>query len=165
MDNGQPNPIDRHVGSRIRIRRQLLKLSQSRLAAMLGLTFQQIQKYEQGQNRVSASRLWDLSKALDVDVGFFFKDMTEDAVQHSPKALLTGNIVLPAGETSDPMLKQETFDLVRAYYKIPNRSAARQLFDLTVVLSKTLIPDTKEKKASEVSADRVSKKRKKQQPA
>ena len=160
MENGQPNPIDRHVGSRIKIRRQLLGLSQNRLAAILGLTFQQVQKYEQGQNRVS-----DLSKALDVEIGFFFKDMKEETAQSSPKALLTGKASSAASESSDPMQRQETFDLVKAYYKIPNRKAARQLFDLAIVMSKTQMPsdrsesDEETEKATAPSRERKRKKK------
>ena len=69
--NGQPNPIDVHVGNRIRLRRTLLNLSQEKLASLLGLTFQQVQKYERGTNRVGASRLWDISRVLEVPVSFF----------------------------------------------------------------------------------------------
>lgn len=168
MENGQPNPIDRHVGSRIKIRRQLLGLSQNRLAAILGLTFQQVQKYEQGQNRVSASRLWDLSKALDVEIGFFFKDMKEETAQSSPKALLTGKASSAASESSDPMQRQETFDLVKAYYKIPNRKAAQQLFDLAIVMSKTQMPSDKSESDEETekatAPSRERKRKKKQLP-
>ncbi len=75
---GFPNPIDVHVGARIRLRRTLLGISQSTLAAMLGLTFQQVQKYEKGINRVSSSRLVDLANALDVSVPYFFEEMSAD---------------------------------------------------------------------------------------
>src|SRR5213075_2885231 len=72
---GFPNPIDVHVGSRIRLRRTLLGMSQERLAEAIGLTFQQVQKYERGANRVGSSRLFDLSRVLDVTVSYFFEDM------------------------------------------------------------------------------------------
>jgi transcriptional regulator with XRE-family HTH domain len=75
--DGQPSPIDVHVGSRIRLRRTLLAMSQERLGDALGLTFQQVQKYERGMNRVGASRLFDLSRVLDVPISFFFDDMPE----------------------------------------------------------------------------------------
>ncbi len=156
MANGQPNPIDKHVGNRIKSRRQLLGLSQENLAGMLGLTFQQIQKYEHGKNRVSASRLWDISRVLDVDIGFFFKDMEEETVKNSPKALLTGYCETKSLEETDPMLRQETFDLVRAYYKISNRSIARQLFELALIMAKSSFPENdesaKEKSRSNPSA-------------
>jgi ribosome-binding protein aMBF1 (putative translation factor) len=73
----RPSPIDVHVGSRIRLRRTLMGLSQERLGEALGLTFQQVQKYERGVNRVGASRLFDLSRVLDVPISFFFDDMPE----------------------------------------------------------------------------------------
>lgn len=74
-----PNPIDIHVGSRVRLRRQLLKMSQEKLGDELGVTFQQIQKYERGANRVGASRLYRLSRALDVPVQFFFEGLVDEA--------------------------------------------------------------------------------------
>src|SRR5271156_39345 len=74
---GRPSPIDVHVGSRVRLRRTLLGMSQERLGEALGLTFQQVQKYERGVNRVGASRLFDLSRVLDVPISFFFDDMPD----------------------------------------------------------------------------------------
>lgn len=76
--------VDKHVGSRMRLRRSLLGMSQAELADRLGITFQQVQKYERGANRVSASRLWDLSQVLDVPVGFFFDDMGDQAAPAVP---------------------------------------------------------------------------------
>src|SRR4051794_36261191 len=73
---GFPNPIDVHVGNRIRLRRTLLGMSQERLAEQIGLTFQQVQKYERGTNRVSSSRLFDLSRVLDVPIRYFFEEMS-----------------------------------------------------------------------------------------
>ena len=81
---GEPNPIDVHVGNRICLRRTLLGLSQEKLASLLGLTFQQVQKYERGMNRVGASRLWDIGKVLEVPVGFFYEDMDEEVAKQSP---------------------------------------------------------------------------------
>src|SRR6186997_1732132 len=72
---GFPNPVDVHVGTRVRLRRTLLGLSQEKLGEAIGLTFQQVQKYERGANRIGASRLWDLSRVLDCPVSFFFDDM------------------------------------------------------------------------------------------
>ena len=74
---GGPRPIDVHVGSRVRLRRTLLGMSQEKLGEAIGLTFQQVQKYERGANRIGASRLYDLSRVLDVPVSFFFDDMPE----------------------------------------------------------------------------------------
>ena len=82
---GEPNPVDVHVGNRIRLRRTLLGLSQDKLASMLGLTFQQVQKYERGMNRVGASRLWDISKVLEVPINFFYEDMDKAVANQSPR--------------------------------------------------------------------------------
>ena len=140
--NGQPNPIDIHVGNRIRLRRTLLGLSQEKLASLLGLTFQQVQKYEKGMNRVGASRLWDISRVLEVPMGFFFEDMDDKVAQKSPRMLYSDDYRYAVEEgvrsaDEDPMKKQETLELVRAYYKIPNRAVAKNLFNLIVALSKS----------------------------
>ena len=82
-DNDSPNPIDAYVGQRIRIRRQMLKLSQAKVASILGITPQQVQKYEQGNTRVGSSRLWDLSKILQVSISFFFDGVVEQASSQS----------------------------------------------------------------------------------
>lgn len=141
--NGQPNPIDVHVGNRIRLRRTLLGLSQEKLAALLGLTFQQVQKYERGMNRVGASRLWDIGKVLEVPIGFFYEDMDRKVANQSPRMFsLPDSTPLCLAEDAevldiDPMHRQETIELVKAYYKIPNRKAAKHMFDLIVTMSKT----------------------------
>src|ERR1700682_1754499 len=109
----KPNPTDVHVGARVRLRRTLLGMSQEKLGDAIGLTFQQVQKYERGANRVGASRLYDLSRVLDVPVSFFFDDM---APPSAPGA--TGLAEAPEKYEPDPMLKRETLELVRAYYKI-----------------------------------------------
>ncbi len=140
---GEPNPIDVHVGHRIRLRRTLLGLSQEKLASLLGLTFQQVQKYERGMNRVGASRLWDISKVLEVPINFFYEDMNKDVASQSPRMFSIPDskpLLLQEDEVSydtDPMQKQETIELVKAYYKIPNRKAAKQLFDLIITMSKS----------------------------
>jgi transcriptional regulator with XRE-family HTH domain len=141
---GAPNPVDVHVGNRIRLRRTLLGYSQQYMAKKLGLTFQQVQKYEKGCNRVGASRLWDISKVLDVPMDFFFEDMDKDIESQSPmmQNMSEGEGVYMLNEDvdkidMDPMKKQETMELVRAYYRITNRALAKQLFDLIVSLSKT----------------------------
>ena len=74
MAGKKPNPVDTHVGSRVRLRRMLLGMSQERLGESMGLTFQQVQKYEKGVNRIGASRLFQISKILDVPVQFFFEE-------------------------------------------------------------------------------------------
>src|SRR4030095_4422390 len=85
---GFPNPIDVHVGSRIRLRRTLLGISQSALAEAIGLTFQQVQKYEKGMNRVSSSRLMDMANALDVSISYFFDEMSAAVSGQAPSELM-----------------------------------------------------------------------------
>lgn len=133
---GAPNPIDVHVGSRTRLRRTLLGLSQERLGEMIGLTFQQIQKYERGANRVSCSRLFDLSRALDVPISYFFDDMADGVSEMSPVQMgrepLTHE---PLPPEADPRLRRETLELVRNYYSITDPDVRRRIYDLAKALS------------------------------
>lgn len=115
------NPIDVHVGRRIRLRRSLLGLSQSEVANAMGLTFQQVQKYERGANRVSSSRLFDIARILDVPISYFYAEMSTQVSQQSPASLMevpTAKLPLPDDLERDPMARRETLELVRAYYKI-----------------------------------------------
>ena len=130
---GRPSPIDVHVGSRIRLRRTLLGMSQERLGEALGLTFQQVQKYERGVNRVGASRLFDLSRVLDVPISFFFDDMPEGLA--STYAAQTGRRPIGFVEprdafTDDALNRRETLELVRAYYRITDPAVRKRVFDL-----------------------------------
>ncbi len=129
---GEPNPIDVHVGSRVRLRRNMLGLSQEKLGEAIGLTFQQVQKYERGANRIGASRLHDLSRVLDVPVSFFFDDM--DPVR---APAIAGGFAEPPAEAfqSDPLRRRETVELVNAYYRIGDPLVRRRLFDLAKVLA------------------------------
>ena len=123
------NAIDVHVGRRVRLRRTLLGMSQEQLGEALSITFQQVQKYERGSNRISSSRLWDIAQILDVPVSFFFDDMTDDTMAHSPRLMRGGGTVgAPQieGEPNDPMARRETLELVRAYYQI-TKPAIRRL--------------------------------------
>ena len=145
------SPIDSHVGARIRLRRTLMGMSQERLGDALGLTFQQVQKYERGVNRVGASRLFDLSRVLDVPISFFFDDM--------PEALANTHGVAPGplgtrrsfgfadkqdgfgggpGSADDALNRRETLELVRAYYRITDPSVRKRVFELI----KSLVPET-----------------------
>ena len=137
---GEPNPVDVHVGNRIRLRRNLMGLSQEKLGGLLGLTFQQVQKYEKGLNRVSASRLWDFSKVLNIPIAFFFEDMDNSVAKQSPRMFLCqDNIELcEDAETfnNDPMNRKETLELVNAYYKIGNREAAKYIYNLVLTMAK-----------------------------
>ena len=130
---GIPNPIDVHVGGRVRLRRTLLGLSQEKLGEAIGLTFQQVQKYERGANRIGASRLVDLSRVLDGPVGYFFDDMADDVAARSPRQI-RGLVEEPEAYEPDPMAKRETLELVRAYYKIRDPRVRKRLFEMTKAL-------------------------------
>lgn len=135
--DGEPNPVDVHVGARIRKRRVALNLSQERFAKLIGITFQQVQKYERAVNRVGASRLWDIAKVLEVPVGYFYEDMGRDAVSNSPMMIISDNISANGNIIArDPMDNAETVSLVNAYYKIRNRKIARKVFKMMQEMAK-----------------------------
>lgn len=123
----KPNDVDAHVGSRLRQRRMLLGISQEQLAEMLGLTFQQVQKYERGTNRVSASRLFQLARALDTPITWFFDDMAADR-GGAEKAE-------GAAEDTDPMSRRETLELVRVYSRIDDRKVRKKLYEMAKALA------------------------------
>ncbi|HYZ64494.1 MAG TPA: helix-turn-helix domain-containing protein [Acetobacteraceae bacterium] len=132
---GRASPIDVHVGSRIRLRRTLMGMSQERLGEALGLTFQQVQKYERGVNRVGASRLFDLSRVLDVPISFFFDDMPEPLAgvhgSYQTTRPASGFAEGQEGFGSDDVLnRRETLELVRAYYRINEPAVRKRVFDL-----------------------------------
>ncbi|MCR9273302.1 MULTISPECIES: helix-turn-helix domain-containing protein [Mameliella] len=119
------HPVDVHVGKRIRHRRWLVGMTQQQLAERVGIKFQQIQEYETGANRVSASRLWDIAEALDVPVSFFFEGIeNENAAEEGAAESVPADI----------MGDKEALDLVRSYYAIPENQR-RRLFELARVLS------------------------------
>lgn len=124
-----PDPVDVHVGSRVRLRRTLLGMSQEKLGTALGLTFQQIQKYERGTNRIGSSRLFQLSRVLDVPVSFFFDDMP-GAASGRPGFAEGGQ----ASFDQDQLAKRETLELVRAYYRIGDPNIRGRVFDLVKAL-------------------------------
>jgi transcriptional regulator with XRE-family HTH domain len=129
----RPSPIDVHVGSRIRLRRTLLGMSQERLGESLGLTFQQVQKYERGVNRVGASRLFDLSRVLDVPISFFFDDMPDSLAANFgglPSRRPGGHPESQDPFGDDTLSRRETLELVRAYYRITDPSIRKRVFDL-----------------------------------
>jgi len=143
LDDGSANPIDIHVGARMRLRRTLLGMSQEKLGEAIGLTFQQVQKYERGANRIGASRLFDLSRVLDVPVSFFFDDMPDAVQAQSPVAVITGTA--PAATEAatvgrDHLTSRETLELVRHYYQIPPRARV-QVYALAKALAR---PETEE---------------------
>lgn len=124
------NPVDVHVGARVRLRRQILKMSQEKLGDQLGVTFQQVQKYERGTNRVGASRLWRLSQVLDVPISYFFEGMTNQ---------------IEAGEFSENDQMPIVYDfinssdgvaLAKAVSQITNKAVRRQILELARSLAK-----------------------------
>ena len=117
--------VDVHVGKRIRQRRWLTGMTQQKLAELVVIKFQQIQKYETGANRVSASRLWDIADALGVPVSFFFEGLKDEEVADGPAV---------DGLPADLMADKEAMELVRSYYAIPENQR-RRLFELARVLS------------------------------
>lgn len=133
----RPRPVDAHVGSRVRLRRTMLGMSQEKLGNAINLTFQQVQKYERGTNRIGSSRLWELSQVLDVPVSFFFEEMPAEVAKtppgHVPTALQEGDA--PEYE-ADPLTKRETLELVRAYYKIRSPRVRKRVFELAKALAK-----------------------------
>ena len=131
-----PNPIDVHVGERIRQRRMILGVSQENLGNELGVSFQQVQKYENGANRISASRLFDVARVFDVAVQFFFDEMPEKIVRGSNKRSRSTNAQAD-DFVGDPMTKHETLELVRAYYRISDPRLRKRLFEMTKTLAKT----------------------------
>lgn len=133
---GRPNPVDVYVGSRLRLRRTSLGLSQEALGEALGLTFQQIQKYERGTNRIGASRLYDLARALEVDIEYFYEAMPPEVEAASPRHMaMAERGIEPPVQRLDPMSKRETLDLVRTYYKIDDPSVRRRVYDLARALA------------------------------
>lgn len=138
----KPNPVDVHVGSRVRLRRTLLGMSQEKLGEAIGLTFQQVQKYERGANRVGASRLYDLSRVLDVPVSFFFDDMKPETAESGRQESSNAIESTMAHDEPDPTMRRETLELVRAYYRIPDAQIRRRLFDLTKAIANACASDT-----------------------
>jgi len=124
------HPVDVHVGKRIRHRRWMVGMTQQQLGEIVGIKFQQIQKYETGMNRVSASRLWDIAAALDVSISFFFEGLEVGAEDMVHKATSADKL------KGDLLADKEALELVRAYYNIPEVQR-RRLFDLARVLSET----------------------------
>ena len=127
---GQPNPVDVHVGGRVRQRRTLLGMSQEKLGESIGLTFQQVQKYERGANRIGASRLFDLSLVLDVPVAYFFEELPSQIRTHEGQMQIGLSDLPQDALERDPMARRETLELVRAYYAVGNPKVRRRIVDL-----------------------------------
>ncbi|MEE9272791.1 MAG: helix-turn-helix transcriptional regulator [Robiginitomaculum sp.] len=125
-----PNPVDIHVGTRVRLRRLLLKMSQEKLGNALGVTFQQVQKYERGSNRVGASRLWKMAQVMEVPVGFFYEGLGENA----PSAEFAEGDQTPI--VYDFINSTDGVSLAMAVSKIKNKAIRRQILELARSLAK-----------------------------
>ena len=128
-----PNPIDVHVGKRVRLRRTLLGMSQEKLGKAINLTFQQVQKYERGANRIGSSRLYQLSQVLDIPVSYFFDDLPPEITGTKTPGLADAKV---ASFDGDPLVKRETLELVRAYYRITEPSVRKRVFELVKAVAK-----------------------------
>lgn len=117
-----PNPIDRHVGLRIRMRRKELGISQERLAESIGLTFQQVQKYERAANRVSASKLWEMSRALSASISYFYEGLDDSLERPGANA--------PRESMQDFLLTPEGIELAQVFPKIAKSRVRRKILDL-----------------------------------
>jgi transcriptional regulator with XRE-family HTH domain len=135
----KPNPIDIHVGKRLRLRRTLLGMSQEKLGELLGLTFQQVQKYERGANRIGSSRLFELGQILNVPVSFFFDDLPEATLGalsgYSGPGLAEEGATFEHADDALSLDKRETLELVRAYYRIGDPAVRKRLFELAKALA------------------------------
>ena len=144
LSDGAPNPIDIHVGSRLKLRRSLLGLSQERLADELGITFQQVQKYEKGLNRIGASRLWDLAQVLGVSVAYFYENLDENSKNKSPRKI-SNHLVLSDNIQEFDMsilLNKDIRDLINAYMQIPDPKIAKNVLNLVV----SMVPSRSEER-------------------
>ena len=140
-DELHSHPIDRYVGHRVRLRRALVGMSQEQLGRAIGLTFQQVQKYENGTNRISASRLFEISRVLNVQVSYFYDEMPDEISQ----APLSGRRGRTRGspeqfsiqycELDNKLAERETIDLIKSYYRISESSKRKILFDLADILA------------------------------
>ncbi|MDG1859924.1 MAG: helix-turn-helix transcriptional regulator, partial [Emcibacteraceae bacterium] len=124
-----------HVGARVRLRRTLLGMSQEKLGKALGLTFQQVQKYERGANRIGSSRLFQLSRILDVPVSFFFDEMTTDTTKKADGMAEGNKQVFEV----DKLSRRETLELVRAYYKITDPTVRKKIFEMVKAVGNSAI--------------------------
>ena len=137
LSDGTPNPIDLYVGSRVRMRRSLLGMSQERLAAELGVTFQQVQKYERGLNRIGASRLWDLAQVLGVNVDFFYQDIDTQTSDQSPRKIYAnpGLSEDTCEFDMDVLLRKDVINLLHAYTKITDPKVQHNILELVTALA------------------------------
>jgi len=140
MDDEGPHPVDIHVGAKVKSRRLMLGLSQEELAKAIGLTFQQVQKYERGSNRISVSRLTDISRALKVPVDFFLEGCANalmGSAGATRKPAMKGVSDTPQAMLEpDPMTKRDVLELVRAYEQISTPQLKKQLLEMAKAMAK-----------------------------
>lgn len=122
---GKPHDVDIHVGSRVRLRRSALGLSQDQLGAAIGLSFQQVQKYERGANRIGASRLYEMSKVLQTPISFFFENLNNQELKEESNA----------SYQADPAMERETLELMRAYHQIEDPKQRKKILKLVQVVA------------------------------
>ena len=134
---GTPNPVDIHVGSRLRMRRTLAGMSQEHLGNAVGLTFQQIQKYERGTNRIGASRLYEFSQILSVPVSYFFDELSDDLGTSEGRFQLGMLYKAEGAPSPDSMARRETLELVRGYYNITDPKVSQIVYQLVTQLGKS----------------------------
>jgi transcriptional regulator with XRE-family HTH domain len=133
----QPSSVDAHVGSRVRLRRMLIGMSQEKLGELLGLTFQQVQKYEKGANRIGASRLFDISSILGVPVSYFFDDLpsTDPAFRKQQNSVGAATDVDAGPYMMEFVSSAEGFQLVRAFTKITDPRVRKRMLELVKSLT------------------------------
>ena len=135
IKKSSPDPVDIHVGARVRLRRTLLGMSQEKVGKALGLTFQQVQKYERGANRIGSSRLFQLSRILDVPVSFFFDEMAPETTRKADGMAEVNKQVFEI----DKLSRRETLELVRAYYKITDPAVRKKIFEMVKAVGNSAI--------------------------
>ena len=138
-DNEGLDPIDVHVGSKVKARRLLMGLSQDNLAKLIGLTFQQVQKYERGKNRISVSRLIDIAKALKVPVSYFFTDNmnTNEVIGNTASMGFADNKQDDFALDIEPLSKKDVIELIKAYTRIEDPSLKKQLLEMAKTMAKS----------------------------
>lgn len=143
IETRQANAVDLHVGGRVRMRRKMLALSQETLASSLGLTFQQVQKYERGANRISASKLYQIAKALGVPVAFFFDGLADTAAD-----AVDGDAAKAQRSLQTFLMTPDGFELAQAFPKIGQGRLRRQVLDLVRIMADDASDDERSSKAA-----------------
>lgn len=131
MTKKQANPIDAHVGTRVRLRRMLVGMSQERLGELLGLTFQQVQKYEKGVNRIGAGRLFEISDILNVPVSYFYEDVERGITTKSPRGFADAD----APPVMEFISSGEGLQLSLAFMRIKESRIRKRILDLVKALA------------------------------